>query len=127
MKKGVSIIVLNKEREYLIFFHKKLNIWAPPSGKVEPDENIEDAVFRELKEEVGITLKEIKFLFNEIIDLSKYKMGKLDVYTYLVEKYEGDPENMEPDKHENLQWIKKEDLLKLNPITSSLRKALEYL
>lgn len=34
--------------------------WAPPSGKVEPGERQEAAVIREVKEEVGVTIRPVR-------------------------------------------------------------------
>lgn len=47
-------IVLNDEHKVLMIRHKKLGVWLPPGGHVEPDELPDDAVLREIYEETGI-------------------------------------------------------------------------
>ena len=40
--------------------------WAPPSGKVEPGERQEAAVIREVKEEVGVTIRPVRKVWESI-------------------------------------------------------------
>jgi 8-oxo-dGTP diphosphatase len=42
------------EDTLLLLFHSKLNLWLYPGGHVEPDEEPQDALRREIQEEVGI-------------------------------------------------------------------------
>ncbi len=37
-----------------LHFHRKLRLWLPPGGHVEPDEDPVQAVLREIKEETGL-------------------------------------------------------------------------
>lgn len=55
---GKLVIVYSKEKGY----------WAPPGGGIEPGETIEDAVFREVREETNM-----KVLYQELI-------GYIDIY-----------------------------------------------
>ncbi len=41
----------------LLIHHKKLNLWLPPGGHIEKDETPDDAVKRELKEELGLDVE----------------------------------------------------------------------
>jgi 8-oxo-dGTP diphosphatase len=48
-------LVLNPEgNKGLMIFHRKLQIWLPPGGHVEPGELPHDAVVREVFEETGV-------------------------------------------------------------------------
>jgi 8-oxo-dGTP diphosphatase len=48
--------------QLLLVDHKKSNLWVAPGGHVEPNEHPQDAVKREIKEELGIAAR---FLFPE--------------------------------------------------------------
>jgi 8-oxo-dGTP pyrophosphatase MutT (NUDIX family) len=39
----------------LLHWHRKLQIWLPPGGHIDPDEDMAQAVVREVLEETGIT------------------------------------------------------------------------
>ena len=67
--------VIVKNNKYLITQRgdsKNLNKWEFPGGKVEPFENIFDAIKRELKEELSIEVTPIKKLLE--YDYKKYNL-----------------------------------------------------
>ena len=45
------------DRGVLIHWHKKINLWLPPGGHVEPNEDPVEAVLREIFEETGLVSK----------------------------------------------------------------------
>lgn len=47
-------VVINEKREVLLILHKKLGVWLPPGGHVEPNETPDTAVLREIFEETGV-------------------------------------------------------------------------
>lgn len=47
-------IVIDEHKRALVIRHKKLGVWLPPGGHVEPNETPDDAVLREIWEETGI-------------------------------------------------------------------------
>lgn len=47
-------LVFNTQMQILLIRHKKLGIWLPPGGHVEPNETPDHAVLREIYEETGI-------------------------------------------------------------------------
>lgn len=75
MKKNIRIriaaIILNNKNEILLVNHKKNNksYWLFPGGGIEYGETFEQALKRELKEELNLKMKNIKNLvfFNETI------------------------------------------------------------
>ena len=81
LRLGVGAIVLNEEN--LVFVGKRgdnpINKWQMPQGGVNENENLQDAMKRELKEETGISsIKIIKqSAFEHIYDLPKNLIGKL--------------------------------------------------
>ncbi len=44
-------------RKVLMHMHKKLNIWLPPGGHIELDEDPNEAAIREAKEETGLDVE----------------------------------------------------------------------
>ncbi len=48
-------IVIDEQQRVLLIFHRKLGVWLPPGGHVEPNETPDKACLREIREETGIT------------------------------------------------------------------------
>ena len=76
--------------------------WSLPGGKVDFGERIEDAILREIDEEVGVEIALTKSLgFVETIGLDdQHWISPI----YLAEIVSGEPENREPGKHEAIAW-----------------------
>lgn len=74
-------------------------MWEYPGGKIEQGENHSDAIQRELKEELGITVK-----MGEIFGVYKhtYTHFSVTVYTYFVEIVSGQPRALEAEK---IEWV----------------------
>jgi 8-oxo-dGTP diphosphatase len=60
-----------------------------PAGHVEPNESLEDALKREMMEELGIHVKEMKFVCKNFYVASNDE--KQHAYCYLITDYEGEP------------------------------------
>jgi len=60
-----------------------------PAGHVKPNEGLEDALTREMMEELGIQIKEIKFVCKNFYVASNGE--RQHAYCYLVTDYEGEP------------------------------------
>ncbi|MDD4151595.1 MAG: NUDIX hydrolase [Candidatus Gracilibacteria bacterium] len=104
-------IIKNEKGEFLLV--KKLNSQkiAPgktllPGGTLEFDEEIEDCLIREIKEETGLEITEIKFATHEKIMMDG--VHRLGCY-YECKTKNLDFVNMEPDKHEKVFWGTKEN------------------
>ncbi|MEN9560936.1 MAG: hypothetical protein RIQ56_209 [Candidatus Parcubacteria bacterium] len=50
-------VYIVRENKVLLHMHKKLNIWLPPGGHIELDEDPNQAAIREAKEEVGLDIR----------------------------------------------------------------------
>jgi 8-oxo-dGTP diphosphatase len=80
---GVSIIFVNDENKVLLFLRDDKpdlpyrNMWDVPGGHVEPDETPEECIVREMKEEMGLDLKDFQlFCKNEFDDRLEYTFWK---------------------------------------------------
>ncbi len=80
-RKGVSALIKNKKDEFLLVnlesFEEKY--FAIPGGGVEQGETLEDAVYREIKEELGIERKYLEFIGQSNIPIRfKFKVIKMN-------------------------------------------------
>jgi 8-oxo-dGTP pyrophosphatase MutT (NUDIX family) len=49
-----SAIILDEDNRVLMHFHKKLQMWLYPGGHIEENEEPQEALLREVHEEVGV-------------------------------------------------------------------------
>ena len=95
--------------------------WEFPGGKVDKQETFENALKREIKEELSINIK----VFNHIAS-EKHKDEKIDVnvHYFLCEPLN---ENIILSEHEDMKWLQKNDLtqFKMAPGDSKIIKYLE--
>lgn len=49
-----SAIIFDEHERVLMHFHQKLKMWLYPGGHIEDNEEPQDAMFREVHEEVGV-------------------------------------------------------------------------
>ncbi len=107
---NVVAAIIKKNNYYLIVKrnrNKHLGLkWEFPGGKVEKNETFEDALRREIKEELDIKINIIEKFSEE-----KYKDAKIDVllHYYFCTFKSG---KIKLNEHEDLAWIKKESFNK---------------
>lgn len=76
--------------------------YAFPGGHLEFGESIKECAIRETKEEAGIKIKDIKFLF--CANVTKYE-GKHYAHIGLIAKWKnGEPQLLEPEKSSGWKW-----------------------
>jgi len=115
IKKNNKYFIAQRNRHKHFAFH-----WEFPGGKVDNDESFEQALKREIYEELSINIK-----IKEKITSEKFKDDKIDVevHYFLCELTD---EDIILSEHENMKWLFKKDLLnfKLAPGDS---KIINYL
>ncbi|MDG6222083.1 MAG: NUDIX domain-containing protein [Candidatus Bathyarchaeota archaeon] len=67
-----------------------------PAGHVEPNEDLEDALKREMMEELGIQVKEMSFVCKNYYVASNGE--KQHAYCYKITDYEGEPQSNEAEE-----------------------------
>ena len=80
--------------------------WEFPGGKTFVDESTENALTREIKEELKINIQEYKFLYDYIFEYKSLNK-KIHLYFYLITKFDNDIINT---IHEQLKWIEIQEL-----------------
>ena len=74
--KTAGAIIRNEKGEILLLDRKTLPFgWAGPAGHIEENENPEEAMEREVFEEVGLKVERSKLLFHEYVEWNECKSG----------------------------------------------------
>ena len=101
IKKNNLFLIVQRNR------NKHLGLkWEFPGGKVLSNETSKEALIREIKEELNVTIN-----VQEKIAEEKYKDDKIDIvlHYFLCKLQNG---RMELNEHENFAWVKKKDFNK---------------
>lgn len=122
---GVGAVILNPQNEILLLERNKSpehGYWSIPGGSVEFGETIEDAIVREVKEELGLEVRIIKMLRVTNHILKEKKIHWVSP-AFLVKIISGEPQNKENTKHNEIRWF---PIFHLPPnITITTKLALE--
>lgn len=107
---GVGVFINNDQGETLLLRRSNqakndVGFWARPGGTIEYGEKAIQALKREVKEEIGIAIKNIESLgfFDHILKEDHQHWLALH---FMAEIKSGKPRNMEPDKHDEMRWFK---------------------
>jgi len=109
---NVVAAIIKKDNHFLIVKRnrkKHLGLkWEFPGGKVQENETFEEALIREIKEELNI-----KISLQDKIAEEKYKDEKIDIvlHYFLCTQEDG---TIELNEHEDLAWVEKKDFDKYN-------------
>jgi len=83
------------------------NKWEFPGGKVETNESVEDALRREIKEELGIEVHSQ----NHLIDIThEYETKTVKLEVFEIRDWSGKPTGMEG---QPTRWVKRSDLAEI--------------
>lgn len=103
---GVGAVIVRDEKILLLRRIKppEKGHWTIPGGSVEFGEAIEEAILRELREEIGVEAKVLAF-----IGVTDYIVPAEEVHwiaaRFVVDIVSGEPFNMEPESHDDLEWF----------------------
>lgn len=123
--KEIKVVAAIIQKENKILATKRgygefINMWEFPGGKIEPGETKEQALFREIKEELNIEINVDKFA----IDIEyQYPNFYLFMSCFMCSIKEGSIELLE---HNDGKWITKEELNTLNWLPADI-DAVNYL
>ena len=102
----VAAIIKKNDRFLIVQRNRKKHLglkWEFPGGKVMESETFEEALLREIKEELNIII-----ILQDKIAEEKYKDEKIDLvlHYYLCNEKSG---TIKLNEHENLAWVEKKD------------------
>ncbi|KAH1328021.1 hypothetical protein KXX16_008955 [Aspergillus fumigatus] len=114
---GVGVVVLNNEGKVVLGKRKGSHgagTWAFPGGHLEFGESFEACAVREVLEETGLSIHDVRFLTatNDVMEAE----GKHYITVYVgarVREDKGQPQQpqiMEPEKCDEWRWISWEDV-----------------
>lgn len=111
---GCGALIVNDKNETLLVkrtgkTRNQSGFWSKPGGGVEFGEKVEDAVKREIKEEIGVDIKIIKLL-GFVDDIMEDDHQHWITFNYLAKITGGEVENLEPEKHEEVKWFRFDNL-----------------
>ncbi|MBL7169852.1 MAG: NUDIX domain-containing protein [Candidatus Aenigmarchaeota archaeon] len=126
----VAGLIINQEGKVLLCRSRKWNnLWIVPGGHIEYGESIEDAIKREIKEEVGLDIELKKVLFvQELIEPKDYIKKKHLISLECVCSTKDNNVEIDDDEIQDHKWIEPEDALKekTDPYTHEfIKKYLE--
>jgi len=118
----VTVLIVYKN-EVLLVHHKELNKWLPVGGHIELHEDPEEALFREIKEETGLTQVKVlgkkpffkskgtKFLYSPIfLDIHEISKNHKHIgLTYFAET-KSNKVKLAKKEHKNIHWFTKKEL-----------------
>jgi len=119
---GCGALIINDRNETLLVkrgvkTRNQAGHWCQPGGAVDFGETVERAIEREIKEELGISIKLIKYLCYTDQILKKEKQHWIAI-SYLAKIVAGKPQNLEPQKHDEIKWFPLDKLPKKLSITT---------
>jgi len=123
MNKSVGAIIKNSEGRILLIERRKEPLgWAAPAGHMEEGESPEEAIIREVQEEVGFRVIDLKLVHNEFIKWNICSRGHNghDWFVFELLSYTGDFK-LEKREAKDYKWV---DLNEFNEI---LEPAWQYI
>ena len=96
--------------------------WEFPGGKLEKNETPENCLVREIKEEIGVNLKNVCFS-PLTFSLNKYDNFNILLLLYICQEYVG---VVSPNENQNMKWLYVKDLYDSNLLPAD-RELIPYI
>ena len=105
----VAAIIQNPQGQYLCCkrgdWKSAPNKWEFPGGKPEANESLEDAIVREIREELGVEITVLR-------QFDRSTTGEIDLVCIVCELVDAVPTSSTD--HSELRWVPEEELSKLD-------------
>ena len=117
-KVAAHALIKNKNGEYLVTRRSSIDDWQPgvwdlPGGSIEFSENPEDALLREIDEEVGIKVNVLRLIYCYSF-MSNPQRHQFQL-VYECEYVSGDIK-LNPEDHDEFRWLRPEEFKNLKKI-----------
>jgi len=115
-RKRATGIVLNDKNEIILMNLTNLDFHMLPGGGVDSNENMEDALYREVKEETGATVEIISALGVVVENLEEIKMKQITHFYLTKVVGEIQEPNFMPDELEQgykVEWYSIDETIKI--------------
>lgn len=121
----VGALIFNPAREVLMIrTHKWSNLWGIPGGKIKLGETAEDALRREIMEETGLEIANIRFVIvQDCIDSKEFHRKAHFVLLNYTCDSQGGKVTLN-DEAQEYQWLPASEALKI-PLNTPTRILLE--
>ncbi len=116
IKRAVAVVVENDKGEVLLTQRGKISRdefgrWENCGGAVDPGETEEEAIKREVKEELGTGLKIKTVLYKDKFTTESRANWEVTIFSG---KLIGEPSIQNKDENAEIKWFKKEELDRVN-------------
>jgi 8-oxo-dGTP diphosphatase len=108
----VVAVILRRDDQILLCHRSPARRWYPdvwdfPGGHVEPGEQPQDALRREVAEELGAELEGVD---GDPVLRRIYPPTGLDLTVWASRRWRGTVTNLQPDEHDAIGWFRKQEL-----------------
>ena len=109
-------LILRKDDKILLIRRFQTGVmdgfYSCAGGGIDGDEPVTHAMIREAQEEIGITLKKEDLKIVHVLHTKQGQGGDGETIGFFVEatEWQGEPQNMEPHKHDDVAWFALNDL-----------------
>lgn len=101
-------LILIRDRKILLLRRQNTGFedgnYSLIAGHVDENEGPTRAVLREAQEEAGIDIDRSKLQLAHVMYRKKPEEERIDLF-FIAEAWEGEPQNMEPEKCDDLKWF----------------------
>lgn len=111
----------------LIRTHKWRGLWGTPGGKIERGETMADAFVREVREETGLDVGEVRFvLVQDAIDHPEFHQPAHFILVNFTGRLRGEATVVLNDEAEDHRWVTLDEALAM-PLNQPTRLLVEWL